>query len=110
MLIFGSSLFIKKVFSGKRMSVFIEYLFIWDIKNDSLVDAYFFYTAGAPQSKLPADCPPEKGVERERKMEFIDAIGSKYRTKQYIVAGGYADSLDTCIKGFFCLEHDFDCV
>jgi phytoene/squalene synthetase len=80
------------------------YVFIWDRQRDEMIASYCVLRGAAGIAgdvTLGAVPAAEEDV-------FTRQLQERYPIDRYTYGGGYAPSLDACVRAFFGLEKDLD--
>lgn len=83
---------------------FVRYLFIWDKQKSEVAASFYFHCRDRPdhiaRDVSRGAIPDEDAAERTRSLE------TEFPIERYLYAGGYAPSLEACVRGFFAMEKD----
>ena len=83
-----------------------SYLFIWDNQQRRVVASFAIVPAGGDARKVVTDTS-HGAIPAHEQDERVSALRREYPLGRYTFGGGYASSLEECVRAFFGMEKDY---
>ncbi len=79
----------------------VDYVFVWDKKEQKVVRAYYVHYEDMPEEDIPDDA--FSGAIEEDDEEYFEneVLDKEFPDNQYIIDGGFANSLEKAVSFFF---------